>query len=57
MDNGDAATTDSFHADHRKAFSGLALAIVRAGARPGKIRVEATSEGLAPATVELTVRK
>jgi len=57
VDNGDAATTDSFHSDPRKAFSGLALAIVRAGARPGKIRVEATSEGLAPATVELTVRK
>jgi beta-galactosidase len=57
VDNGDAATTDSFHADHRKAFSGLALAIIRAGGSPGKIQVKATSEGLATATVELTTRK
>ena len=57
VDNGDAATAEPFHADHRNAFSGLALVIVRAEGGPGKIHVAATSEGLAPAKVELTTRK
>ena len=47
VDNGNAATTESFQADHRKAFSGLALLIVRSRAgQSGTIRVTATSEGL-----------
>ena len=57
VDNGNAATTESFHADQRKAFNGLALVIVRAGDTAGKIHLTAAGEGLAPATVELTARK
>jgi beta-galactosidase len=57
VDNGNAATVEPFHADHRKAFSGLALLIVRAtpGAA-GAIHVTAASDGLAQAAVELTAR-
>ena len=57
VDNGDAATAEPFHADHRNAFSGMALLIVRAEGKPGKIRVTATGEGLAAAKVELTAGK
>jgi beta-galactosidase len=57
VDNGDAATTESFHADHRKAFSGMALVIVRAGGSTGSIQVTANSEGLAPDSVKLTAGK
>ncbi len=47
VDNGNAATVEDFHADHRHAFNGLALLIVRS--RPGQagvIRVTAISSGL-----------
>jgi len=57
VDNGNAATVEPFQADHRKAFSGLALLIVRP--EPGKggaIHVTATSDGLAQAALELTAR-
>ena len=56
VDNGDAATVEPFQADHRKAFSGLALLIVRGKDQPGKIHVVATSEGLSQATAEIAVR-
>jgi beta-galactosidase len=57
VDNGNAATEEPFHADHRKAFSGLALLIVRSKAgMAGAIHVTATSEGLAQAAAELTAR-
>ena len=58
VDNGNAATTEPFHADHRKAFSGLALLIVRSErGQPGKIHVTATSDGLAQAVTEITTRR
>jgi beta-galactosidase len=54
VDNGNAATTEPFHADRRKAFSGMALLIVRSYAgREGSIQVEATSQGLQAARVGL----
>jgi beta-galactosidase len=46
VDNGNPATVEPFQADYRKAFSGMALLIVRAGKAPGEIRIEAMSEGL-----------
>ncbi len=47
VDNGDATSLASFQADQRKAFSGLALLIVRSErAKAGEIHVTATSEGL-----------
>jgi beta-galactosidase len=54
VDNGNAASLESFQADRRKAFSGMALLIVRSSAgRKGDIQVKASAEGLAPATVTL----
>ena len=57
VDNGNAATTEPFQADHRKAFSGLALLIVESKSSPGQIRVKATSDGLESAAVSLTAEK
>ena len=57
VDNGNAATTEPFQADHRKAFNGLALLIVRSEQRkPGSIRVTASSSGLTSAETALTAR-
>ena len=53
VDNGNAATTEPFHADYRHAFNGLALVIVRSRPGPGKIHVEARSERLAPAAFDI----
>lgn len=55
VDNGNAATVEPFQADSRKAFSGLALVIIRSEAgKPGAVRVEAMSEGLASAQASIT---
>jgi beta-galactosidase len=55
VDNGNAATEEPFQADHRKAFNGLALLIVRSKAgEAGRIRVVATSKDLAEGHVEIT---
>jgi len=58
VDNGNAATDEPFQADHRKAFSGMALLIVRSKAgEAGKVKIVATSEGLAKDTTEITTRR
>lgn len=54
VDNGNAATTEPFHADYRKAFNGMALLILRSHSEPGVIHVAASGEGLTPA--QLAVR-
>jgi beta-galactosidase len=55
VDNGNAATVEPFQADHRKAFNGLALLIVRSRAgQPGTIQVTASSHGLQSAAATLT---
>ena len=56
VDNGNAATTEAFHADHRKAFSGMALLILRSHVEPGKIHVVATGDGLAPAQIDIQTK-
>jgi len=56
VDNGNAATTEPFHADHRKAFNGMALLILRSHNEAGEIHVDATSEGLAPAQLDIQVK-
>jgi beta-galactosidase len=56
VDNGNAASTEPFHADHRKAFSGMALLILRSQTEPGKIHVAATGEGLTPAQLDIEVK-
>lgn len=55
VDNGNAATTESFQADHRQAFSGMALLILRSRAEPGKVHVVATGDGLAPAQLDVRI--
>jgi beta-galactosidase len=58
VDNGNAATTEPFQADHRKAFSGMALLIVRSKAgETGRIKIVATSEGLSKDSAELITRR
>lgn len=55
VDNGNPATVEPFQASQRKAFSGLALLIVRSKPRErGKIQVTAVAEGLAPGKTEIT---
>ncbi len=56
-DNGDPTSFESFQGAERKAFNGLALAIVRPKrGEPGRIRVVATAEGLEPAAVTLNAK-
>jgi beta-galactosidase len=52
-DNGDATSFVPFQSHERPAYNGLALAIVRAGKTPGKIRLTASADGLKPATVTI----
>ncbi len=53
VDNGNAATVEPFHADHRTAFNGLALLIVRSRSQAGKIHVAAIGTGLAQGEAEI----
>jgi beta-galactosidase len=57
VDNGNAATEESFQAGHRKAFSGLALLIVQSKRVLGSIQVHATSEGLVAADTRITAHR
>jgi beta-galactosidase len=58
VDNGNSATVEPFQADHRKAFSGMALLILRSKARgEGMIRVVATSDGLTEGTATITTQE
>lgn len=54
-DNGDATDLTSFPSPDRKAFNGLALAIVR-GRHKGSITLEATSPGLRSGKIEIEAR-
>ncbi len=56
VDNGDEVSHDPFKANYRKAFNGLALAIVQAKEKAGSITFTATSNGLQGATVVLESR-
>jgi beta-galactosidase len=55
VDNGNPASVESFQAPERKAFSGLALVVVRTQkGSPGSIRLRATSAGLRASETTLT---
>ena len=56
VDNGDEVSHDPFKANYRKAFNGLALAIVQAKGKAGSITFTATSQGLQGATVVLQAK-
>ncbi len=56
-DNGNAASLESFQAPQRKAFSGMALLVVRSKqGQTGAIRVRAVSEGLRGAETIVTAK-
>lgn len=54
--NGNQISHESFKASQRKAFHGMALAIVQAKPKAGRIVLKATADNLAPATVVLNAR-
>ncbi|AXG58861.1 beta-galactosidase [Streptomyces lincolnensis] len=54
LDNGREESAERYQASTRTAFCGKALAIVRAGTKPGAVKVTAKVEGLRPGTA--TVR-
>ncbi len=54
--NGNAATTEPFQADHRQAFGGLALLILRSKVESGTIHVVATADGLKSAQLNVETR-
>jgi len=54
VDNGDPVNHDSFKVPYRKAFHGLALAIVESKKTPGDVSFTATADGLQAAA--LTIR-
>jgi beta-galactosidase len=57
VDNGNPATVEPFQADHRNAFNGLALLIVRSRDRaPGKILITASADGLAGMHLQIVTR-
>jgi beta-galactosidase len=49
--NGDPSSHESDKGDKRRAFNGLAMAIVQAGKQAGEMQVEASSAGLESAVV------
>jgi beta-galactosidase len=56
VDNGSETDHDTFKASYRKAFNGLALAIIQAKDKPGNITLTATSNGLQGAMVVLQAK-
>ena len=56
VDNGNEISHESFKASHRKAFHGLAMAIVQSKGSAGTITLKATADGLAPASVTIAAR-
>jgi beta-galactosidase len=53
VDNGSPISHESFKANHRKAFNGLALAIIKAGTKASKLSLTASAEGLQSNTITL----
>jgi beta-galactosidase len=53
--NGNPTALESFQSGKRSTFHGRAVAVIRAGHKPGPIRMEVSGAGLTPATVAVTV--
>jgi beta-galactosidase len=56
VDNGSQTSMEPFKADYRKAFNGRCLVVVKAGKEKGMVRLTASSEGLADATITIKVK-
>ncbi len=57
VDNGDPISHDSFKANNRKVFHGLALAVIQAKQKQGEVILTATADGLQPATIKVALIK
>jgi beta-galactosidase len=49
--NGNPTALESFQSGKRSTFRGRAVAVIRAGRKPGSIRMEVSGDGLTPATI------
>jgi beta-galactosidase len=56
VDNGHQISHEPFKANQRRAFHGMALAIVQAKQKAGRIVLKATADNLAPASVVINAR-
>ncbi|MGC2284380.1 MAG: glycoside hydrolase family 2 TIM barrel-domain containing protein [Candidatus Acidiferrum sp.] len=56
VDNGDPSSHESYKANHRKAFNGLALAVLQSTAKPGSVHITASSPSLQSSTVTVTTK-
>jgi beta-galactosidase len=56
VDSGNQVSHESFKANGRKAFHGMALAIVKSKTKAGRITLKASAEGLTPASVVIESR-
>ena len=56
VDNGNQISHESFKGSQRKAFHGMALAIIQAQPKAGRIVLKATADHLAPASVVINTR-
>jgi len=56
VDNGNQISHESFKGSQRKAFHGMALAIVQAKPRAGRIVLKATANNLAPPSIVINAR-
>jgi len=56
VDNGSETSLESFKADHRKAFNGLCLLVVRAKDKAGAIHISATADGLQQASLVVNTK-
>ena len=55
--NGNAATTEHFQSNKRKAFSGQCMVFIKASKKAGLINLKATSDGLAEAQVQVQTKR
>ncbi len=56
VDNGSETSMESFKADHRKAFHGLALVVLQAKEYSGPIKLTAVSDGLQNASISIDIK-
>jgi beta-galactosidase len=56
VDNGNQISHESFKANQRKAFHGMALAIIQSKQKPGRIVLKASSENLSSASIVISAR-
>ncbi len=57
VDNGNAASTEPFQANYRKAFNGLCLLVIKSkNGQSGEVKIEASSAGLKSAVITINTK-